>query len=271
MPVINISRQFGSCGDQIACEVADELGYELFDKKSINRYVENGKDEYQKIFSSIGRKDTGVYDYFFNSSRIYNCLIKSLIFDIASKGNAVINGRCGQFVLKDMDNVLNVRITAPFKVRCRTISEEHQIDERLAEKLIENTENEKRGFIRYLFNAEVDDHRFYDMIFNTSKISKSAVKDNIIKQIRHMDEKAIKNSDKMKALSIARLVEASIIKVSSEPSFFNVDSFKTGEIIIKGFVKSKEEKDMIQDIASKICGVKDLKNDLIIMQRFDYV
>lgn len=268
MAIINLSRQFGSSGDEIALEIADDLGYKHFNKDSLNAYAQQSSQEFKELFSSIGDGSPGVYDYFFNSSKIYNCLIKSFIYDIASQGDVVITGRCGQFILQEFPNVLSVRIIAPLKDRCKNISEYEQIDERLASKLITSIDNERSGFIQYLFNEDIENPAFYDMVFNTSKVGKFSIAKIVVEHAKAMDKKHNHNRERLKALSTTNLVKASITKKSSEPSFFNVESFKPGQIIITGFVKSVHEKEAISVVASKVNGVEELKNDLIVMHKY---
>ncbi len=268
MAIINVSRQMGSCGGEVAEEVAEELGYTLYDKNSINSYVKNGIDDFESVISSIDEKETGIFDYFFNNSKIYNCLMASIIFGIASKGNVVIKGRCGQYILNEHSNVLNIRVIAPAKNRSAKISEKEQIDDRLAIKLMDANDEEKKGFIKYLFNEDIEDPLFYDIVFNTNKFNKQMIKDIVVNQATFIDDKFVHQGDRFKALSTAKLVEASIIKASSEPSFFNVECFKDSQVIITGFVKSSTEKEAIHNIASEVKGVKELKNDLIIMHKF---
>lgn len=119
--VITIGREFGSGGRTIGKHVAEQLGYEYYDKELIEKiaeetglsaeYIEdNGEKSPGKSlfgYAFIGRDASGysVKDYLWKAQ----CQI---ILDLAEKGNCVIVGRCADYILRKRTDCLNVFIHA---------------------------------------------------------------------------------------------------------------------------------------------------------------
>lgn len=132
--VITISRQYGSGGREIGEKLAKKLDIPYYDNELITRAAkESGFAE--SVFENAEKKATNSFLYsiamgmsaygtqelgFSNLSlddRIY--LAQSgVIRKVAGEGPCVIIGRCADYVLKDMDNVVHLFIHAamPFRI-----------------------------------------------------------------------------------------------------------------------------------------------------------
>ncbi len=101
MTVITISRQYASGGDEIARQLCDRLGYRFLDKD---------------LMASLGAQAGSV------------ALVQNFIRATHGQGGAVILGRGGQVALRDMPDVLHVRVVAPLEIRIRRVQEQRRID-----------------------------------------------------------------------------------------------------------------------------------------------
>jgi len=129
MAIINVSRQPHSSSN----EIAEKLNYRVIDKSTINNKVKdfhcNFSDELQDL---ANEKKPGFFKNFFTNQQLYNCLVQSIIFEEASHDNVVINGRGGQYILS-RPYVLNIRVIAPFDLRCSYFEKEEDVIHSVAE------------------------------------------------------------------------------------------------------------------------------------------
>lgn len=108
--IITISRQFGSGGREVGKRLADALGYSYYDKELIAKVAENSGFHPDFIESNSESSFTRSYSYTFaRSFSVYNQSLSDkiqieqnkVIKEVADKGNAVIIGRCADYVLSD--------------------------------------------------------------------------------------------------------------------------------------------------------------------------
>ena len=122
--VITISRQYGSGGREIGKKLAEQLGIPFYDNEIISRAAkETGFSE--AAFESVEDKATNSLLYsiamgmnVFTSQdtgfaglslddRIFLAQ-SNVIRKVAEEGACVIVGRCADYILKDLDDIVNV-------------------------------------------------------------------------------------------------------------------------------------------------------------------
>ncbi len=149
--VITISRQYGSGGREIGRKLSEMLNIPFYDNELITRAakesgfaeeafrVAESKASNSLLYSiamgmnSFGNQDLG-FSHLSLDDRIYLAQA-AVIRKVAAEGPCVIVGRCADYILKDLDNVIHVFIWAdlPFRIeRARRI-------DNLAEEKIEET------------------------------------------------------------------------------------------------------------------------------------
>ncbi len=145
--IITLGRQFGSGGGSIAKAVGRRLGIKVYDNALISEAAQEigySKDlfahsgEKKSIFSMSSFFASGRYgtmsDGYAVDSSLFN-LQSDVIRSIAENGDAIIIGRCADYILRDL-NILSVFITAPLDFRVQRITDREQLSEKDAESLI---------------------------------------------------------------------------------------------------------------------------------------
>ena len=141
--IITIGREFGAEGHEIGKELADRIGFTLYDKdmlaiaaqkSGIDINVLAHEDESYSghalsPYLTIGRLSKSMGDKLFR-------LQTDIIHDLAAKGSCIIVGRLGDYILKDNPNCLKAFIYAPFEKRVEIIKNKHGISEGEAKKLV---------------------------------------------------------------------------------------------------------------------------------------
>ena len=99
---------------------------------------------------------------------------------IADQGSAVIVGRCSDYVLREMDCVLNVFLTSPLSVRVQRICERHGLDEAKAEALILEKDKAREEYYNYFTFGNWGVASTYDLSIDSSRLGIEGTADFII-------------------------------------------------------------------------------------------
>lgn len=174
MAIITVSRQKGSLGDEIAQAVAESLQYVLVDKTKISDAMAGLGLPIPEFERFDGKKPT-IWQSMTDQKKKFTFLIRAVLYDFARKGNAVILGRGGQALLKEIPGTLHVRIVAPLETRVKRLMELKESDEQQAEQLLAQCDRDSSGFIRSFFDIDWEDKDLYDLIFNTRSMSAGTV------------------------------------------------------------------------------------------------
>lgn len=193
MSVITISRELGSEGDKIAEMLCNTLGYCKVGKEMLMQIAEEAGVNVEAILAmeagfvkrarlvsgemtSLYRKQAtafekrGVLD-----DKTYAKVVRETLEDYARQGNALIVGRGGQMVLKDFPGVLHVRLFATENIRMHRLAEREGISEREALQQIQQSDEQKRQYIRHMFkNADWRNSKYYHLIIDTGRIPAEA-------------------------------------------------------------------------------------------------
>ncbi len=163
--IITIGREFGSGGRAIGEIVAQRLGIAFYDKQLISlaaeksglslEYIENNEQRTRSGFIQNLAASSMYTNGFFSSA--YLPLSESIfisqaqvIREIAAKEDAVIVGRCADYVLANRENTINVFIYAPLEARVASVMRRRNVDEATAMKLINKSDKERGNhYFRY--------------------------------------------------------------------------------------------------------------------------
>jgi cytidylate kinase len=101
----------------------------------------------------------------------YARLVEQVIREFAQEGNAIIIGRGGQVILKDIPSTLHILIIAPEDIRIHRLSERMNIDSKEAKKRVLLGDKERARYLKRFHNAEWKEPSLYDITINTAKLS----------------------------------------------------------------------------------------------------
>ena len=157
--LINIGRSFGSGGGSIGQAIGKKLGIPFYDNELISKVAEeNGYS--RNLFAGEEKRSLFSMSSFFASSRLsymdsgyvnddvmFN-IQSEVIRGIADKGDAVIIGRCADYILREK-KCLNVFIGAPEEFRIRRLMQEENLSEDEAEKLMRKKDRTRETYYNY--------------------------------------------------------------------------------------------------------------------------
>ena len=189
--IINIGRQFGGGGLGVASELGRRLELPVYDKELITKAAQDSgfsaelfeqSDEKRRIFS-LSAIFTSIYssptDNYMSDKGLFEIQCAT-IRKIAEQGSAIIVGRCSDYVLRDMDCVLNVFLTSPLSERVKRICERHNLCEEKAEALILQKDKAREEYYNYYTFGNWGVASTYDLCIDSSKLGIEGTADFII-------------------------------------------------------------------------------------------
>jgi cytidylate kinase len=257
MAIITISREMGTGAYQIAKDVAKKLRYTLVDGLRIAELA----PRYGLPPEVLERVDEKPPSYITAEDRLqasYLNTIELILLDCVKQGNVVLYGRGGQDLLPGFRNLLRVRFIAPFDERVENFAEREWIDPDLARDLIRKSDHQRGGFIHFYFNRDWNDPLEYDLIYNTTKFSRSAIVESIVaaakdSRLKDAEEEA---SAMLDDIILSKRVETELLKSAHIENMHFKITTQNGEVLLSGHVHTDKERKSAVKICDKVEGVR---------------
>ena len=162
--IISIGRQFGSGGHVIGKMLAQELGYDLYDKELLKMQAQH---------SGIAEKVLETYDESPTSSLLYSIVMDiypsmnyvgtslnqqvyqaqfDTIRKLKDQGNSVIVGRGADYILRDHPGLITVFVHADIEKRAERVAEYENVSLEAARDLVRKADKKRASF--YNFQTE---------------------------------------------------------------------------------------------------------------------
>jgi len=201
-PVITISRLYGCPARKIAKKLIEELTEKMLVKgyKKIrwNMITKEIMSESAKELDVDPSKIQYIFDYeqksiiddilaahlskYYKSDRKIRSTVAKVIRNIAYEGYAVIVGRGGVAITRDIAQSLHINLEAPMEWRVLRASEKHNLSLEEAEKYAKDVDKKRKQFREY-FEGKNTDYTQFDLTFNCMTLSVEEIVRIILKAI----------------------------------------------------------------------------------------
>lgn len=266
MSLITISYSTGTDGQRIAHRVANDLNIELYDDQKIQEIVVSLGISSEDI-KELDEKEPGFFDRLLSRKPdIYLKFLDSAVYSVAQKGDGVIVGHGSQTLLQDFGCALHVLINNKKENRIQYLIEQEGMNSKAAEKVIRKSDSTLRGFFRFAYQREWDDPTIYDIVINTEKMGSETAAVLIIEAARSEEMKACSLTaiNSMNRLSLAKKIEAELIKNNIYIENLNIEVFENGVVNITGTALTAERKNRVLRVAKDIPEVSEVNLSLYI-------
>jgi cytidylate kinase len=183
--IITVEREHGCGAGQIACQLAERLGWTLWDHAlteeiaklanvdcaAVERCEERADTTFRRLVKTFMR---GSYESGmdapgrepFNTDR-FVAVGQQVMENVARTGKGVIVGRGAPYFLRERSDAFHVFLYASFPEKVRRLQLLGK-SEREAEELLENIDRERIEFVKRYFNADWPTRSLYHMMVNTA-------------------------------------------------------------------------------------------------------
>ena len=267
MAIITIARQTGSLANEIAAEVAERLNYTLVDQAKLQEAAEAYgmlKSELEEVHE---RRPTLVTRYLTMRHRAYLDMIQTIIYRHAREDDVVIMARGAAVLLSDVPSALHVNIFAPFGRRVEVIMGREGITRPLAEQIVRESDQDRAGYMRYLFDRDWMDPLLYDVLINTHVITREHASELIV-EAAHVKELLDARDRGLEILGhhiLVRRAEEELLKAKQvNPRHISVSVTSPGHVKLTGIVNSEKEKLAAEAVVRAVAGVSGVENGLYV-------
>lgn len=174
IPVITISREYGSGGREIGERLAKELDIPFFNKELILMAAkESGlSEEYIKKTEQM-KATSFLYGLYMGAQQLpmndQIFLVQSkIIRKVAKQGPCVIVGRCADYVLRERKDLLNVFIHAPLEFRAQRAKEKYEKEASNMQDFVKKKDKQRASFYNYFSQNKWGDARNYHLSISST-------------------------------------------------------------------------------------------------------
>lgn len=180
--IVNIGRQLGSGGRIIGSKIAKDFEIKFYDKELLNLAAQ--ESGFDKKFFERNDEHKGFIKVIYSTfspllgggSPYTNQLSDESLFKFqsdairkaAAQESCVFVGRCADYILRDMENCINVFITADMSDRIKRVCERHNITEQEAEKRCLAGDEKRASYYNYYSAKTWGNAASYDLCINSS-------------------------------------------------------------------------------------------------------
>lgn len=185
--VVTIARGYGSGGRTIGKMLAERLGVNCYDREilklasddsGINEKLFARSDEklkgslLYKVAKNVYKGELISYDSDNNitNDNLFHYQAK-VLRELAQKESYVVIGRCADYILKDMNNIIRIFVHAPME-RCIDVVEDmSSMSRQEIEQFILKTDKYRAEYYSHYTGKNWNDARNYDLCLNTGELS----------------------------------------------------------------------------------------------------
>jgi len=271
MAIITISREMGTGAYEIASEVARKLKFRLVDGKCISACAA----KYGLSQEMLNLVDEKPPSYVTNEDRKRAAALNTIELiqlEFARKGNVILYGRGGQYLLKDCGNILRLRLTGDFEERVERLSEREWIDPELARFMTRRSDHQRSGYVQFYFDRVWNDPLGYDITYNTSRLPPKLIVESIVAAAKDsfLKDAEADSADKIDNAILVNKIESALLNAEEmDYHHFKIVADR-GQVLLSGYLSSSEEKECALRIVSSVKGVVAVEEGMLIVNNGAY-
>jgi len=183
--LITIEREYGCGAAAIAAQLADHLGWKLWDQLLTDEIARLANVDRSAVRRCDERMDSPLHrlarSFWRGSYERNSAALGSQMFDadcmlpmmqevmnkIAQEGNAVIVGRGAPYLLRENPDAFHVFLYAPRSEKIRRVMAEGHSEEDAVDQ-VDSVDRERIAYVKHYFNADWPTRSLYHLMLNTA-------------------------------------------------------------------------------------------------------
>jgi cytidylate kinase len=267
MPVIAMTQEMGSLSKDVALELASTLNLAVMRHEVVD-HVAGKMNVTTSLVKRLREGKSGLIERVTTDQERVALYTAEELFALANQGNVVLRGWGASCLLRKVPHVVCVRITRSFNKRVDWLMNHLETDDReFAEHEIRRSDHAHATRMHQQFGVTWGDPLLYDLVLNTDRLSVPTCVEMIRQLCNRPEFQETQASRQLLAnLTLSTHVRAAL-KGDERTEQVNITiESDNGTVIFSGIVLNEEERQMIEQVAVTVAGVRGIDNRLRTMK-----
>ncbi len=261
MPIVTINRGTLSGGALLAEALGARLGLKKLRREVVVEAAKTygvSEDDLQKSLQS----PPGFWDKLGRRRQQYILAVQATLAGMVEEDNVVYHGLAGQLLLRDLPNVLKVRLIAPMEYRVRGAMIERNLSRDDALRHIEKGDEERSLWVRRVYGVDVADPSLYDLVINLGNMSMETATEIIVDLLGREEYRSTPETQRrLKDFALQTRVRA-VLSLNSEYSESSIEvSVRDGVVDLTVPVALEQRRGAVVEFVRQIPGVASVRGD----------
>jgi len=171
--VITISRSYGSAGSLFGKKLAERLNFKYVDDSFI-KYLRTNKEATEVLLRNLEDEKspdiTNRFSELIHNKSYFKAAITVALYSLILKRDLVVVGGGAHLILEEYPCKIRLMIIRDINERIFDIMQEKSLSEDDAIDLVNKKDKEKKRFIEFYFDRDINDPFSFDITFNASTV-----------------------------------------------------------------------------------------------------
>lgn len=267
MPVIALTQGMGSLAQDIAEQLAGELGLSTL-QHEVSERVADKMHVSKSLINRLRAGKAGALERLTADRASMALYSAEEVLEVAARGNVVLRGWGATCLLRPVPHVPCVRILRPLAQRVQWLMTALDTDDaELAEAEIRRSDEANASRMREQFGVKWGDPVLFDLVLNTDRLSV----DSCVQQIKALIARPeFAETASSRALLLDMALQAHVRAAlraheSTQAINITIDSVG-GQLRLRGIVLTAGERSAAEQVAAAVPGVSAVDNLLRVME-----
>jgi cytidylate kinase len=267
MTVIAMTREIGSLGAEVAEAVAKELDLKIIHSEIVANQIAERLGVGEGAVRRYVDGSASILERWLINRRKLSRYTSEEILRLAQQGDVLIRGWGAAALLRDMPQVISVRVCAPMAFRVRVMMERMGVtDADTVRQEIERFDAAHTRVMRSSFDVEREDALLYHLVLNSGRLPVDACVEAVCRLARHPHFQdrvtaQLALADKLLAAKINSALGDEIGR-SMAPTGITV-SAENGRVTLAGTSSSGGLRARAEKVTASIAGVYAIDNRIV--------
>jgi cytidylate kinase len=179
MPIVAISRGTLSGGALLAESLGARLGLRVLSREVLVEAARIYGVSEEDLHKSL-QSPPGFWDTRGKRRQQYILAVQATLAQMVEGDDVVYHGLAGQLLLRELPNVLKVRLIAPMDQRVHAAMAQRDLSREEALRHIQKADEERAAWVRKVYDADVTDPSLYDLVLNLGTMSMETATEMVV-------------------------------------------------------------------------------------------
>jgi two-component system, OmpR family, response regulator CpxR len=268
MPIIAISYEPFSQGEELASEVAEGLNYQCVTQQALLEMTRNYGIPVETFRTP---KRPPFIDRVIGFSPLWpTVFVRAALCEIAASAELVCHGPVGHLLIPGIAHVIRVLVVSDRDFRMATAMERLNLGRSEAAAYLRREDMERREWVRHHFDVDWDDCHGCDVVFALGRMSLATAREALFTLAKRPEfQPSAESSQAFRDLSLAsRVTVALATNGRTRESDLHVDAVN-GIVTIAGKTMFSSVLDSIPPIARQVDGVREIRSQVLLSAPFE--